>query len=259
MSSASVVYQAFGKHNSCGDCSLGRKCLGRSLAPSELDALRLLEVSPRLFRRGDHLFRTGDGMESLYVVKSGAVKTYVMTSDGDEQVIGFHMPGDIIALDAVAGGSHACSAMALDTTCVCTLSFDELADLCSRSTTLQRAVLRWMSHEIVRDENMVLMLAKLNAEQRMATFLLGQAEHQAQRGFSGTEFNLAMSRADVGNYLGLAVETVSRVLTRFQSAGVIEVHRNKVKIHDAEALGSFAHAAVSDAGAASHRRVVALH
>jgi CRP/FNR family transcriptional regulator len=253
-SSASVV--RFAGRRSCGECQRSQYCVWQQLDGLGLRELAEFEISARLYRRGDHLFRAGDDFKALYVVRSGAIKTYMDSEDGEEQIIGFHMPGDIIGFNGIAARRHVCNAAALDTSSACIFPFDKLARLCSRSPQMQTQLINWMSRTILRDEDMLLTLGKKNAEQRMAAFLLSQSGHQSERGFSATEFTLAMSRTDISNYLGLAVETISRILTRFQTAGVLSVHRNQVRILDLDALQTFANAAEN---ASPESRIGAIH
>ena len=236
MSNSNVV-RFFGSRKSCCECNLRKDC-----AWSELDAelLDSVEAVPQLFRRGERLFHAGDRLRSLYVVRSGAVKTCLVSPDGDEQIVAFHSPGDLLALDAVEDGHYACDAVALDTASVCAISFEELSARAARRPALQLYLLRAMSAAIKRSAEMVLMLGKKNAEQRMATFLLACAEAQRRRGYSASEVTLPMSRADIGNYLSLAVETVCRLLTRLQGEGVLKVRRSVVTIVDADALVALA-------------------
>lgn len=231
------VVRFFGSRRTCCECNLRTDCAWRDL---DAEALDDLEAVPQLFRRGERLFHAGDRLRSLFVVRSGAVKTCLVSADGDEQIIGFHGPGELLALDAVADDRHACDAVALDTASVCTLSFEELSARAARRPGLQRHLLRCMSSAIKRSAEMVLMLGKKNAEQRMATFLLACADAQQRRGYSATEVTLSMSRADIGNHLSLAVETVCRLLTRLQAEGVLEVRRSAVSIRDPETLATLA-------------------
>jgi CRP/FNR family transcriptional regulator, anaerobic regulatory protein len=189
----------------------------------------------RVQHAGSHLFRVGDPFQSLYVVRSGSVKTYLTSEDGEEQILGFHQPGDIVGFDAISRGRHPCSAAALETSSVCTLSFQKLTKVCQDSPQLLARLVQMMSRETLRLTDSLL-LGRRSAEQRVATFLLVQAERQAERGYSPTALTLAMSRTDIGKYLGLTVETVSRILTRFQDLGLLAKERNQVRINDLGAL-----------------------
>jgi CRP/FNR family transcriptional regulator len=237
MSKNSNVVRFFGSRTSCMDCNLRKDCAWSELEPELLGSL---EAVPQLFRRGENLFHAGDPLHSLYVVRSGSLKTCLVSAEGDEQVVAFHTPGDVIALDAIADGHYSCDAVALDTASVCAISYDELAARAARRPGLQRFLLRAMSAAIKRGAEMVMMLGKNSAEQRMASFLLDAAEAQHRRGYSSTDIMLPMSRADIGNYLSLAVETVCRLLTRMQGEGIVQVERNAVTILDHAALTAVA-------------------
>jgi len=255
MGNARVV-RISNKKSLCGECELSHHCVWEGLDQVEISELGL-EVTTRLLRRGDHLFRAGDPFQALYVVRSGAVKTYMDSEDGEEQIIGFHLAGSIIGFNGIAEGTHVCNAATLDTSSVCVMPFERLSDLCTRSPHVQHELMRWMSRTIRRDETMLLTLGKKNAEQRLAAFLMSQSDHQRWRGYSATEFQLSMSRTDISNYLGLAVETVSRILTRFQSAGLLAIQRNQVRVLDLEALRGFAQSPGEVRGA--QRRAGAVH
>jgi CRP/FNR family transcriptional regulator len=220
----------------CSECSLSRLCLPMGLDAGDLEKLDAVLRRPRPLRRGDHLFRSGDTLRSLFAVRSGSLKTYTPCEDGSEQVIGFHLPGELIGLDAIGHERHVCSARVLETTSLCEIPFDKIYDLSRELPSLQRHFFRLMSRELARDESMLLLLGKATAEERLATFLLNISQRFKARGFSEREFNLSMSRHDIGNYLGLAVETVSRIFSRFQDDGLLSVHRKNIRIHDHERL-----------------------
>jgi CRP/FNR family transcriptional regulator len=220
----------------CGECSLARLCLPMGLETADMERLDALMKRPRPLRRGEHLFRAGERFHSIYAVRSGSVKTYTPCQDGSEQVIGFHLPGELVGLDAIENEKHVCSARVLETTSVCVLPFDRVQEVARDLPSLQRHFLRLMSKELASDEAMLMLLGKASAEERLATFLLSLAQRFRARGFSETEFNLSMSRHDIGNYLGLAVETVSRMFSRLQDEGVLSVHRKHIRIHDPERL-----------------------
>jgi CRP/FNR family transcriptional regulator len=220
----------------CGECSLSRLCLPMGLDGEDMDRLDALMKRPRPLRRGEHLFRSGDLFHSIYAVRSGSVKTYTPCQDGSEQVIGFHLPGELVGLDAIDGERHICSGRVLETTTVCALPFDRVQEVARDLPSLQRHFLRLMSKELAHDEAMLMLLGKASAEERLATFLVSLAQRFRVRGFSGNEFNLSMSRHDIGNYLGLAVETVSRMFSKLQEDGVLSVHRKNIRIHDPQRL-----------------------
>ena len=222
----------------CGDCSLSKLCVPMGLEAADMDRLDTLMKRPRPLRRGEHLFRAGDRFHSIYAVRSGSVKSYTPCHDGSEQVIGVHLPGELVGLDAIESEEHVCAARVLETTSVCVLPFDRIQEIACEVPSLQRQFLRLMSKELAHEEAMLMLLGKASAEERLATFLLSLAQRFKARGFSETEFNLSMSRHDIGNYLGLAVETVSRMFSKLQEDGVLSVHRKNIRIHEPARLRS---------------------
>ena len=235
MSNSGVVV-ALNSKISCDRCGVKQSCLGRDLHACEPARLGEIKGPPRLYRRGDHLFRVGDSFESLYVIRSGAIKTYLISEDGEEQIIGFYGPGETIGFGAIANGQYRCNATALDTSSICKVSFEAVSRLCDRSPDTLRELIRGISAETVRLAEMMLLLGKKTADQRVASFLLSQSGHQHERGYSATALTLSMSRADIGRYLGLTVETVSRVLTRFQAQGALTKDRKQIRIRNLKTL-----------------------
>ncbi len=220
----------------CKSCSLHDLCLPMGIPEQELAHLESIVKPRRPFQRGEHLYRPGDPLTSVYAVRAGSMKTYTLTDDGQEQVIGFHLPGDVLGLDAICDDIHPCAARALETTSVCELPFDRLTDIATEIPGLQHQLYRLMSRSLCADEQFMTLLGKKASDQRLAAFLLGLSQRFSLRGYSRQEFNLSMSRSDIANYLGLAVETVSRLFTRFQSAGIIDVNRKLIAIRDEAAL-----------------------
>jgi len=214
----------------CKDCSLSRLCLPLGLESGDIDKLDQIVKRNRPLHRGDHLFRQGDQFGSLYAVKTGSIKTYSPSEDGGEQVLGFHLPGELIGLDAIEENKHHCSAKVLETTAVCEIPFDRLESLSHHLPSLQHQLFRLLSREIGHDEDMLTLLGKRNAEERLAAFLVSLSERFQKRGFSALDYNLSMSRHEIGNYLGLAVETVSRLFTRFQEEGIIKAERRHIQL-----------------------------
>ncbi|MCP5151104.1 MAG: helix-turn-helix domain-containing protein [Ectothiorhodospiraceae bacterium] len=252
MSPTAQVISIGGRQARCENCGHIGSCMARDADNPEASGRHDIPVVPRIVHRGEHLFRAGESFENVYVVRSGAVKTYVISSQGDVHVTGFHLPGDLVGADAIASGQHVCSAEALDTCSICVLPFDRLTALCMRSPTVQLRLLKHLSSTIVRDEALLLRLGQRTAEQRLAAFLLEQAERRRVQGYSPYEVNLAMSRADIGSYLALAVETVSRILTRLQEHDIITVQRNRIRIRDLAALEALAEEAPPSRRAAAH-------
>lgn len=228
----------------CGDCSLYQLCLPVEIEGAELAQLDRIIRRRRPLRRGEYLFRAGDPLRAVYAVRSGSVKTYTSSSDGDDHVTGFHLPGELVGLDAIGSGVHPVSARALETSSVCEVAYEGLEDLSMKIRGLQRQLLRLMSREIHHDEKMMVLLGGKAAEERLAALLSNMAGRFGERGFSSRTFRLSMSRSDIGSYLGLAVETVSRLFTRLQAEGLLSVEHKHVMIHDMERLhrlaGAFA-------------------
>ncbi|WP_281283406.1 MULTISPECIES: fumarate/nitrate reduction transcriptional regulator Fnr [Spiribacter] len=224
----------------CSRCSLSRICLPVSLDEADIGTLgRLIEHQPTL-RRGEALFNEGDGFRALYAVRAGSLKSFTTTASGEQQVTGFHLPGELVALNAINRWEHPGSAVALETTSVCELPFEKLEDLAADIPDLQRQLLRLMSQEIADDQDMLFTMARRNADERLAILLLSFSERFRQRGLSGTRFRLSMARSDLGNYLGLAPETMSRVFRRFQDQGWIRAEGREVELLSVEALAELA-------------------
>jgi len=229
-------------HNAghCSQCDRVRTCLGRGLEAEEIEASLDMSATPRLLKRGQHLFREGDTLTHLYAVCSGAIKTYKVLPTGEEQILDFFLPGGLIGFDAVADDMHGCQAVALDTTSVCAISYETLADTFRRSLNTQKAFLKMVSSAIARDQRLLVTLGSKAANQRVTSFLVYLSNYYQGRGFSPTRFSLPMSRTDIASYLSLAVETVSRTFTRLQRDGVIALRRNEVLIRDLARLQSIA-------------------
>lgn len=227
----------------CKECKLQTLCIGRGLEAHDLEELNGIVRRPRSLSRGDQLYRVGDRFRALYIVRSGSLKTFAVADDGREQVTGFHLPGDLVGLDAICSTSHPSVAQALETTSVCELPFERFEDVGGLNSALQRQLIRAMSKEIRNEEEHVMALGKMSAEERLAALLLDFANRFRERGYSAREFHLRMSRHDIGNYLGLAMETVSRLFSRFQELGLIVVERKFVRILDPQSLARFTHEA----------------
>ena len=216
-----------------------------------------IDVTARILHRGDRLFHHGEPFDSIYMVRSGAIKTCTISASGDEQVIGLYAPGDLVGLDAIHVGRHLSSAIVLETSSVCSLPYEPLCRLSARTPHVQRRLLMKMSQRICDDERRLAMLAMRGAGQRMASFLTSLVDARHGRGLKSDEILLSMPRADIASYLVLAVETVSRSLARLQEAGSIEVHRNRIRILDEEALRATAGGVDPEAAPCLHRAVIA--
>ncbi|HSR63847.1 MAG TPA: fumarate/nitrate reduction transcriptional regulator Fnr [Gammaproteobacteria bacterium] len=221
---------------SCASCNLQELCLPRGLHRKDLELLgRLVEQSDPL-QQGAFLFRAGDPFRHLYAVRTGVIKLYLTTAAGDEQIIGFYFPGEILGLDAIDDRKHTCSAIALETSSCCKFSFDSLDKLCQSVDGLNAQMMRLMSRELSNENQLLLTLSKKNAEEKLATFLVTLSDRFRRLGYSATEFRLSMSRQDIGNYLGLTLETVSRVLNKFGRDRLISLDQKLVIIRQPEKL-----------------------
>lgn len=207
----------------CKQCSARDLCLPFGLSEDDMARLDRIVDHPRPLRHHDFLFRAGEPMRSVYAVRSGSVKTGTLSAEGAEQVTGFHLPGELVGLDAIASGHHVCNAQALETTSLCELPFEGLESLAQQIPSLQHQLLRLMSQEI-RQSDRLLALGRKSAESRLADFLLLLSRRFQARGLSAHEFTLSMTRTEIANYLGLTLETVSRLFTRLQAQGVITLH-----------------------------------
>jgi CRP/FNR family transcriptional regulator len=220
----------------CRDCRLNSICLPFSLDTADIDELDRIIQRGRPLQKGAHLYRQADEFESVYAVRSGTLKAYRSSDDGREQVTGFYFPGEIVGLDGISQGRHASSACALETAAVCEIPFSSLEKLSASVPQLQRHFFQLMSREITEDQELITLLSKSSADARIAALLISISLRNARRRLSGTRFRLSMSRVDIGNYLGLTVETVSRVFTRLQKLEVLEVRNREICILDETAL-----------------------
>jgi len=220
----------------CSTCSMRELCLPVGLNPDEIRQVDALVGNRVKLKKGDSLYRAGDTFSALYAVRLGSLKTTVLAEDGREQVSGYHMLGDIIGLDGIGTDRHGCQALALEDTEVCVLPCERLEDLARDLPSLQHNLYQFLSREISRDHNIMLLLGSMRAEERLAVFLLNLSDRYRRRGYSSTEFVLRMTREEIGSYLGLKLETVSRLFSRFQEEGLIQVQGRAVKLLDITAL-----------------------
>lgn len=226
---------------SCAHCTLRQLCLPAGIGASDLARLDEVVRRRRPLRRDERLFHHGEKRSSVYVARNGAFKTVSLAESGDERVIGFHLPGELMGLDALAGGEARCEAVALERAEVCEVAVDELADVAAQLPGLQRQLLRVIGQSISLGQDHVEMLSRRHANERIALFLHGMGERLAHIGQSPLQFRLAMSREDIASYLGLAIETVSRGFTRLQDDGVIAVSGRMVDVLDPVELARLAH------------------
>jgi len=220
----------------CSNCNLRELCMPLGLSPAELERIDDVVASRRKVKRGATLFRNGEKFSSLYAIRTGFFKTCVASEDGRDQVTGFQMAGEIVGLDGIVNDHHTCDAVALEDAEVCVMPFDRIEELSREVNALQRHVHKIMSREIVRENGVMLLLGSMRAEERLAAFLLNLVQRLHARGFSQSELILRMTREEIGSYLGLKLETVSRTFSKFVEDGIVEVKQRHVRIMNTDAL-----------------------
>ena len=220
----------------CSNCNLRELCLPVGLDTEEMTRLDALISTRRRVRRGEAIYRVGSAFESIYAIRSGFFKTDILLEDGREQVTGFQMAGELLGLDGISTEAHTCNAVALEDSEICSIPFGRLEELSRDLHTLQHHFHKVMSREIVRDHGVMMLLGTMRAEERLAAFLLNLSQRFTARGFSASEFYLRMTREEIGSYLGLKLETVSRAFSRFQDEGLIAVQQKHIRIIEAAGL-----------------------
>jgi CRP/FNR family transcriptional regulator, anaerobic regulatory protein len=216
----------------CRDCRTRAVCLARDLGPRELARLDAIIQAKRTVKRGESLYRANDPFHSIYAVYAGSFKTVIAHGDGEEQVTGFHLPGEPLGLDGICTARHNCTAIALEDSTVCIIPFALLESLCREVSAMQHQVHRMMSGEIVRESGLMMVLGAMSAEQRLAVFLVNLSERMKARGYSAADFSLRMSREEMGSLLGMKLETVSRMFSKFQKQRLIDIQGKEVQILD---------------------------
>jgi CRP/FNR family transcriptional regulator len=219
----------------CSSCNLREMCLPAGLCAEDLERIENVVYARRRLKRGESLFNAGDGFSAVYAIRSGFFKTSLLDHDGREQVTGFFMGGELLGLDGI-GGAHHGTASALEDSEVCVLPYALIEDLSREIPALQRQLHAVLAREIARDHGVMMLLGSMRAEERLATFLLNLSRRFVRRGYSSTEFHLRMTRDEIGSYLGLKLETVSRLFSAFQKDGLIEVQQKHVRIREIEGL-----------------------
>ena len=220
----------------CSTCSLRELCLPVGLRPDEFEQLDTVIKQSHRVKKGEVLFRSGESFHSLYAIRTGFFKTTVASQDGRDQVTGFFMSGELIGMDGICTHSHSCDAVALEDSEVCELPFGHMEALSKEIPSIQTHFFRLMSREIVRDQGVMLLLGNMRAEERIAAFLLNLSQRLHHRGFAANDFILRMSREEIGSYLGLKLETVSRTLSRFHQEGLIVVEHKHIRLLKPELL-----------------------
>lgn len=225
---------------SCHECTLHELCVPRGVPVGDLDQIENIVRKRRLLKKGEALYRIGDPLRSLYAIRNGAMKSTGITTDGRPQVTGFYLPGDLLGLDAISNDQHQCTSEALEITHVCELPLDALENLAKTLPGLQHQMFRIMSREVSRGESLAMMLGRMSADERLASFFVSYAERLHHLGMDDRAYRLTMSRQDLADYLGLALETVSRLLRRFQELGILEAEARQVRVLDPVALNAMA-------------------
>jgi CRP/FNR family transcriptional regulator len=220
----------------CSTCAMRHLCMPQGISAEELPKLEAVICTARAVRRGESLYRAGTAFENLYAVRSGSLKTTMAHRDGREQVTGLRLAGESLGLDGISNDVHACSAIALEDSSVCIVPYAALKRLCRESGAMQERLHKLMGEQIVREASQMMMLGSLSADERVAAFLLDVSGRNVQRGYSSAEFNLRMTREDMGSYLGMTLETVSRTLSKFQKRGLIDTRGKCIRIVDLEGL-----------------------
>lgn len=216
----------------CSTCGLKELCLPVGLSDEELGKLDHLVTLRRSFRKGANVYRAGEPFDALYAVRFGFFKTTVTATDGRDQVTGFSMAGELLGMDGIGTDKHTCDAVALEDSEVCVIPYGRLEELSRELQSLQHHFHKVMSREIVRDHGVMMLLGSMRAEERLGAFLVNLSQRFTARGYSPSEFYLRMTREEIGSYLGLKLETVSRVFSKFQSEGLISVQQKHVRIID---------------------------
>ncbi len=229
--------------SSCSDCNLKGLCLPIAMDIKDIDKVDNIIKRSRPIQAGEHIYRTGDGFTSIFAVRSGSIKTYLLDDDGVEQVTGFYLPGEILGFDGIGTEKHGCNVMAMETSTVCEIPFERIEELSLQIPVLQRHFFQLMSQQIEADHQMMLTLSKKNAEGRVATLLISLSKRFGRRNLSPNSLRLPMSRMDIGNFLGLTIETVSRTFSSLQKEGLIKVDGREIHINNHKQLQSICHAA----------------
>ncbi|MBT5485498.1 MAG: fumarate/nitrate reduction transcriptional regulator Fnr [Gammaproteobacteria bacterium] len=228
--------------SSCSDCNLKGLCLPIAMDLKDIDRVNDIIKRSRPIHAGEHIYRTGDGFTSIFAVRSGSIKTYLLDDDGVEQVTGFYLPGEILGFDGIGNNTHGCNVVSMETSTVCEIPFERIEELSLQIPVLQRHFFQLMSQQIESDHQMMMTLSKKNAEGRVTTLLVSLSNRFSRRNLSAKSLRLPMSRMDIGNFLGLTIETVSRTFSRLQKEGIINVDGREIHINDNEKLHSVCHA-----------------
>jgi CRP/FNR family transcriptional regulator len=244
--SDAVVLDLARLRRSCGECTLRQLCLPAGIGADDMDRLDRIVKRRRSVANRERLFSAGSELRTLYVAREGSFKTVALSEDGQQQVVGFHLPGELMGLDALAAGRHRCDAEALEPAGVCEVPLEDLERVAAQVPALQHQLLRVIGASMGRDQDHMEMLGRRQADERVLLFLHGLMERYRALGTSDDLLVLSMSREDIASYLGLVIETVSRSFRRLQDDGVIAVHGRQVRVLDVARFEALAHGAVTD-------------
>jgi CRP/FNR family transcriptional regulator len=220
----------------CASCNMRELCLPGGVCLEDIERAQRIVYARRKVRRGESIFAAGDTFKSVYAIRSGFFKTSVVDGEGREQVTGFFMGGELLGLDGIGSGTHNGTATALEDSEVCVMPYALIEEMARELPSLQRHLHSVLAREIVRDHGVMMLLGSMRAEERLAAFLTNLSKRFLKRGYSPSEFHLRMTREEIGSYLGLKLETVSRLFSQFQKDGLIEVEQKHVRIRDAQGL-----------------------
>ena len=220
----------------CSSCNLRELCLPAGLCAEDLERVENVVYARKRVKRGERLFNAGDAFNSVYAIRTGFFKTSLLDGEGREQVTGFFMGGELLGMDGIGSGAYSGTAIALEDSEVCILPYALMEEMALEIPALQRHLHAVLAREIVRDHGVMLLLGSMCAEERLATFLTNLSKRFVRRGYSPSEFHLRMTREEIGSYLGLKLETVSRLFSQFQKDGLIEVEQKHVRILDSDGL-----------------------
>ncbi|MEO8004237.1 MAG: helix-turn-helix domain-containing protein [Betaproteobacteria bacterium] len=229
---AAGITQSSTQRASCSNCNLRELCLTGGLCATDLERVQTIVHARRRVKRGESIFHAGDTFGSVYAIRSGFFKSSVVDDDGREQVTGFCMGGELLGMEGIGAGTYNATATALEDSEVCVMPYGMIEEMSFQVRPLQRLLHAVMAREIVRDQGIMMLLGSMRAEERLAVFLLNLSQRFAVRGYSHADFLLRMTREELGSYLGLKLETVSRVFSKFQEAGILTVQQKHIRITD---------------------------
>ena len=227
-------------HSKCSQCVMAQFCLPLGLSPKEIIEIDQLASEKIQLNKGDAIYRQGDHSESIFSIRHGSFKTEISLPDGRGQILGFHLPGEFLGLDGVGSKQYQTQAVALEASEVCVMKFSQFEKYALDIPSLQIHLYQILNHEITNDQKHLLTLGSLSAEEKMACFFVNLSERRALRGLNSTEFDLSMGREEIGSFLGIQIETVSRVLSKLSEAGLIQIKQKHLKLIDLDELHKIA-------------------